>query len=76
MGKKQDDNLTAELLQMADQVKERKMSESAFRRKAKALLEANTVNTPSQNRKVINDLLNVAKAERAYSDSLDSLKRK
>ncbi|MCY4465357.1 MAG: hypothetical protein OXE46_07455 [Chloroflexi bacterium] len=67
------DELTAELLALKDRFIERKMSESAFRHKAKDLLEAQTVNTPTQNRKAINDLLKVAKADRKLFDSLDSL---
>lgn len=67
------DTLIAELMALKDRFIERKMSESAFRHKAKALLEANTINTSTQNRKAINDLLKVAKADREFIDSLDSL---
>ena len=60
------DELATELWEMSNKVAERKISESTFRRKAKALLEAKTVNSPAQNRKVINDFLKVTKAERAF----------
>ena len=67
------DALTAELMELADKFRDRKMSESVFRRKARALLEANKVNISTQNQKFINDLLKFAKAERELIDSLDSL---
>lgn len=73
MAKNAGQKLTEELMTMKDKVRGRKMSESTFRRKAKILLETHTGNPSSQNRKVINDLLKVAKAERALFDSFDSL---
>ena len=76
MANKLADELKTELWEMSNKVAERKMSESTFRRKAKALLEAKTVNSPAQNRKVINDFLKVAKPYGNLVDSLDSLTRK
>lgn len=59
---------------MKDKVIGRKMSEPEFRRKAKALLEECTGNTPAENRKVIIDLVKVAKAERELVESFVKLK--
>ena len=69
--KKEADALTAELLEMKGELRNRKITESTFKRKAKDLLEGRTTNTRTQNQKIIKDLVQIAKAERDLPDRLN-----
>ena len=50
-----------------------KISEAKLRRDALALLEENTLNTPTENRKVINELVEAANATRNVKRNLKKM---
>ncbi len=72
MPKKPADELNESVIELYMQLRTGKMSEATFKQKANALLES-TQNTVTQNRKVINELLSAARAEKDLKDSLKQL---
>ena len=67
--------LTNDLYELVRELRDRKMSETSFRRKTKAMLEARTDNPPAENSKIIKGLMKIAKRDRKLYDELYSRKR-
>ena len=73
MNKREEDELTDQLTELWQRRIDGKISEARMRRDMLALLEANTINTAAQNRKVINDFVKTANATRDLYSSFNAL---
>lgn len=74
--KQQTDEIAEKLTEIWQSRIDGKISEARMRRDMLGLLEAHTINTAAQNRRLINDFAKTAKATREFNDSLNGLSGK
>lgn len=70
------DELTDQLFKLWNQLIDGKINDSQMRKKMLVLLESNTANTVTENRRVISDFVKTAKAVRDLKSRLSALSGK